>query len=141
MSREYPARPIIGVGGVVFIAGRVVLVKRRHEPLRGQWSLPGGAVDVGETLPEAVRRELREEIGIETQVGPLIELCEHITREPDGLVRYHFVIADYLCQEIEGRLRPGSDATAVAVADPENLESYSLTETTLGVIRRAVSLR
>jgi mutator protein MutT len=141
VNREYPAQPIIGVGGVVFIEGRVVLVKRRHAPLRGQWSLPGGAVDVGETLPEAVRRELREEIGIETRVGPLVELCEHIAREADGRVRYHFVIADYVCEEVEGRLRPGSDAAAVAVVDPENLDSYALTETTRGVIRRAVSLR
>lgn len=141
MTREYPARPIIGVGGVVFIEDRVVLVKRRHEPLRGQWSLPGGAIDVGETLSEAVRRELREEIGLETRVGPLVELCEHITRETEGRVRYHFVIADYLCEKVEGRLRPGSDAAAVAVADPECLDSYALTEATRRVIRRAVSLR
>ena len=84
MSREYPSRPIIGVGGVVFIEGRVVLIKRRHPPLQGRWSLPGGGVHVGETLREAVQRELREEIGIDTRVGPLIDLFDHITREPDG---------------------------------------------------------
>ena len=141
MSREYPRRPIIGVGGVVFIDGRVVLIRRRYPPLQGQWSLPGGAVDVGETLRDGVRRELREEIGIETHVGPLIELLDHIVREPDGRVRYHFVLADYLCHQVGGRLRPGSDAESVAVADPDNLSSYALTDKTLEVIRRAADLR
>ena len=82
-SREYPSRPIVAVGGVVFIDDRVVLVKRRNEPLVGRWSLPGGAVEVGETLQEALRRELREELGIEVAVGPLIELTR---RERGGLM-------------------------------------------------------
>jgi len=141
VSREYPSRPVIGVGGVVFIEGRVVLIKRRHPPLQGRWSLPGGGVQVGETLREAVQRELREEIGIDTRVGPLIDLFDHITREPDGRVQYHFVLADYLCHQVGGRLRPGSDAESVATADPDNLSSYELTDKTLEVIQRAATLR
>ncbi len=141
MSREYPARPIIAVGGVVFMEGRVVLIKRRHPPLQGRWSLPGGGVQVGETLREAMQRELREEIGIDTRVGPLIDLFDHITRDPDGRVQYHFVLADYLCHQVGGRLRPGSDAESVAVADPDNLLSYDLTDKTLEVIQRAATLR
>lgn len=141
MNREFPSRPIIGVGGVLFIDDRVVLVRRRNAPLRGQWSLPGGAVEVGEGLRDAVCRELREEIGVEIRVGPLIELCEHITREPDGRVRYHFVLADYLCEQVGGRLQPGSDAAAVAVVDPENLTPYALTDQTREVIGKAVDLR
>ncbi len=141
MSREYPSRPIIGVGGVVFIEGRVVLIKRRHPPLQGRWSLPGGGVQVGETLREAVQRELREEIGINTRVGALIELFDHITRDAEGRVQYHFVLADYLCHQVDGRLRPGSDAESVATVDPDNLSPYELTDKTRAVIQRAVTLR
>ncbi len=141
MNREFPSRPIIGVGGVLFIDERVVLVRRRHAPLQGHWSLPGGAVEVGEGLRDAVCRELREEIGVETRVGPLIELCERITRDPDGRVRYHFVLADYLCEQVGGSLHPGSDAAAVALADPESLAPYALTDLTRAVIARAVDLR
>ena len=140
-SREYPVRPVVGVGGVVFIDERVVLVKRRHEPLAGQWSLPGGAIELGETLGEGLRRELREEIGIETRVGPLVELCDRITRDHDDRVRFHYVLADYLCQRVSGELRPGSDAAAVALADPADLSPYGLTETVTAVIRRAATLR
>ncbi len=140
-SREYPVRPFVGVGGVGFVDGRVVLVKRRHEPLAGQWSLPGGAVELGETLAEGLRRELREEIGIETRVGPLVELFDRITRDDDGRVRFHYVLADYVCQHVSGELRPGSDAAAVALADPDHLSPYALTEKVTAVIRRAITLR
>jgi len=139
-TRQYPSRPFVGVGGIVFIDGRVVLVKRRHEPLAGQWSLPGGAIELGETLHEGLRRELREEIGIETSVGPLVELFDRITHDTEGRVRYHYVLADYLCHRLSGELRPGSDAEAVALADPADLSSYAVTETATAVIRRAVDL-
>jgi mutator protein MutT len=139
-SREYPDRPFIGVGGVVFIDDRVVLVRRRHEPLAGQWSLPGGAIELGETLGEGLRRELREEIGIETRVGPLVELFDRITRDDDGRVRFHYVLADYLCQHVSGELRPGSDAGAVALADPAHLSPYAVTATVTAVIHRAITL-
>lgn len=139
-TRQYPSRPFVGVGGIVFIDGRVVLIKRRHEPLAGQWSLPGGAIELGETLHEGLRRELREEIGIETSVGPLVELFDRITHDTEGRVRYHYVLADYLCHHLSGELRPGSDAEAVALADPADLSSYAVTETATAVIRRAVDL-
>lgn len=140
-KRQYPSRPFVGVGGVVFIDGRVVLVKRRHEPLAGQWSLPGGAIELGETLHEGLRRELREEIGIETKVGPLVELFDRITRDDGGRVRYHYVLADYLCHHVSGELRPGSDAETVALAAPTDLSRYGLTEKAESVIGRAVQLR
>ena len=140
-SREYPSRPIVAVGGVLFIDDRVVLVKRRHAPLAGCWSLPGGAVEVGETLQEGVRRELREEIGIEVTVGPLIELLDRITRDDSGRIRYHYVLADYLCGRVSGTLRPGSDARTVALADPAALASYELTERAVTVIAQASLLR
>jgi 8-oxo-dGTP diphosphatase len=140
VTRQYPSRPFIGVGGVVFIGGRVVLVKRRHEPLARRWSLPGGAIELGETLHEGLRRELREEIGIETKIGPLVELFDRITRDTDGRVRYHYVLADYLCHHVSGELRAGSDAETVALADPAELSPYALTEQARSVIRRAVNL-
>ena len=140
-EREYPVRPVVGVGGVVFIDGRVVLVKRRHEPLAGRWSLPGGAIELGETLRAGLRRELREEIGIDTRVGLLVELLDRITHDSDGRVRYHFVLADYLCHHVSGELRPGSDAAAVALADPADLSPYAVTEKAVAVIARALDLR
>jgi ADP-ribose pyrophosphatase YjhB (NUDIX family) len=139
-TRQYPSRPFVSVGGVVFIGGRVTLVKRRHEPLARRWSLPGGVIELGETLHEGLRRELREEIGIETTVGPLVELFDRITRDTDGRVRFHYVLADYLCHHVSGELRPGSDAEAVALADPAELSPYALTEQARSVIGRAVNL-
>ncbi len=139
-TRQYPSRPFISVGGVVFIGGRVTLVKRRHEPLARRWSLPGGVIELGETLHEGLRRELREEIGIETTIGPLVELFDRITRDTDGRVRYHYVLVDYLCHHVSGELRPGSDAEAVALADPAELSPYALTEQARSVIGRAVNL-
>jgi len=124
----------------VFIEARVVLVKRRHEPLAGQWSLPGGAIELGETLGEGLRRELREEIGIDTSVGPLVELFDRITRDDDGRVRFHYVLADYLCHHVSGELRPGSDAVAVALADPAHLSPYTVTAEVTAVIHRAITL-
>lgn len=138
--RQYPDRPIVGVGGVVFVENRVVLVKRGREPLAGQWSLPGGALEVGETLHEGLRRELREETGLETTVGPLIELFDRITRDADGAVRYHYVLADYLCTCVGGSLAPGSDAVDVALVDPQDLGSYRLTSKATAVIRRGAEL-
>ena len=141
IAREYPSRPVVGVGGVVFLEGRVVLVKRRHPPLAGQWSLPGGAVEVGETLHDGLRRELREEIGVETRVGPLVEVFDRITRDDGGRVRYHYVLADYVCHHVSGELRAGSDAEDVALADPADLLRYALTEKAQSVITRALALR
>ena len=139
-TREYPARPIMGVGGVVFIAWRVVLVKRRHAPLAGRWSLPGGAIEVGETLHDGLRRELREEVGIETTIGPLVKLSDNITRDDGGRVRYHYILADYLCHHVSGEVRPGSDAERLALADLNALSPYALTEQTRTVIRHAAGL-
>ena len=140
-NREYPARPVVGVGGVVFIGDQVVLVKRRHAPLAGQWSLPGGAVEVGETLTAAITRELREEIGLETRVGPLIELFDRITRDDSGRVRFHFVLADYLCHYVAGELTAGSDAEQVALVDPTALSSYRVTAKAVEIVAAGALLR
>ncbi len=139
-SREYPQRPVVGVGGVVVREGRVLLVERASEPLAGQWSLPGGAVELGETLEEAVVRELREETGLAVRVLELVEAFERITRDESSRPRYHYVLLDYLCEALEGEPRPGSDVRAVAWAAPEEFPGYKLTAKAEEVCRKALAL-
>jgi mutator protein MutT len=139
-GRTYPDRPFAGVGAVIVQDGRVVLIQRGVEPLKGQWSLPGGAVELGETLEECVVREMQEETGLDVDVGPVIEVFDRITRDDDGRVLYHYVLVDYLCWPRGGALRAGSDAAGAVFADPRELESYRLTEKATAVIRRALEL-
>jgi 8-oxo-dGTP diphosphatase len=139
-TRQYPERPIVGVGAVIVDNGQVVLIRRRYEPLQGRWSLPGGGVDVGEALEAAVAREMLEETGLQVAVGPVIEVFDRITRDEDQRVRYHYVLIDYLCWPIGGTLRAGSDAEAAVLADPARLEPFELTAKTAAVIDRALRL-
>jgi ADP-ribose pyrophosphatase YjhB (NUDIX family) len=138
--REYPERPIVGVGAVIVEGGKVLLIRRRYEPLKGQWSLPGGAVEVGEALERAVEREMLEETGLAVDVGPVIEVFDRITRDEARRVRYHFVLIDYLCRPTGGELRAGSDVDAAIWADPAQLAQYALTEKATAVIQRALTL-
>lgn len=138
--REYPERPMIGVGGVVISDGRALLVRRGGPPLQGQWSIPGGMLEVGETLIEGVRRELAEETGIDVRVRSLIEVFERIDRDPSGKTRYHFVVLDYWCEAVRGTARAGTDVSEVAWATPSELEKYALTEIASRVIRKAFEL-
>ncbi|MFZ0392725.1 MAG: NUDIX hydrolase [Terracidiphilus sp.] len=108
-QREYPVSPLVGVGAVIVEGGRVLLVRRGTEPLRGRWSIPGGLIEVGETLREAVVREAREETGLEVEPVELVELLDRIHRQGER-VRYHYVIADYLCRVTGGTLKAASDA-------------------------------
>ena len=112
MQREYPETPLVGVGAVVVDAGRVLLVRRGREPLKGHWSLPGGLLEVGEQLTAGVVREVKEETGLTVESVELIELLDRIYREGDR-VRYHYVIADYLCHVVGGELLAASDADDV----------------------------
>src|SRR5580698_7086808 len=112
MQREFPKTPLIGVGAVVVDQERVLLVRRGTEPLKGQWSLPGGMLEIGESLTAGVIREVREETGLTVEPVELIELLDRIHREGEP-VRYHYVIADYLCRVVSGELLAGSDADAV----------------------------
>jgi len=139
-ARQYPARPIVGVGGVVLIDGRVLLIKRRFEPLAGRWSLPGGTLEVGETLAEGLARELKEETGLDVVVGPVVDVFDRITPDPDGRVRFHYVLVDYLCHPLGGEPVAGSDVSDVALADIDDLARYDLTPKTLEVIARALAL-
>ena len=109
MQREFPEAPLVGVGGVVVDEGRVLLVRRGREPLKGQWSLPGGLLEIGESLTGGVVREVKEETGLTVEPLELIELLDRIHREGER-VRYHYVIADYLCRVVSGELNAASDA-------------------------------
>lgn len=141
-SRRYPSRPILGVGGVIVQDdGRVVLVKRKHEPSAGTWSLPGGAVEIGETAREAAAREVREETGLVVEVGPIVDVVDRILVEEDGRVGYHFVVVDYLCRRSGGEIAAASDVEAVALADLADLSEYALTDAVREVIARAVRMQ
>lgn len=146
-SREYPERPVVGVGGVVIENGRALLIRRGSEPLLGQWSIPGGTLELGESLEQGVARELREETGLDVRVLELIEVFDRIFPQdgsaPQGAAakpRFHFVIVDYLCERIHGEPRAGSDVTDVAFAAEEELAEYHLTKTATRVLRRAFGL-
>ncbi len=125
MQREFPEVPLLGVGGVVVHEGRVLLVQRGREPLKGQWSLPGGLLEVGESLESGVIREVEEETGLRVQPVQLIELLDRIHREGDR-VRYHYVIADYLCRVTGGDLHAASDAAAVRWVERAEWNSHSV---------------
>ena len=118
----------------------MVLVKRRFEPLAGQWSIPGGAVEAGETLEACVAREMAEETGFTVQVGPVVEVLDRITRDEEGRVLYHFVLIDYLCWPIGGELQAGSDVAEAVLAEPSELAQYELTEKATSVIERGLEM-
>jgi 8-oxo-dGTP diphosphatase len=123
-QREYPASPLVGVGAVIVQDSRVLLVRRGTEPLRGRWSIPGGLIELGEMLREAVVREAREETGLEVEPVELVELLDRIHRE-DERVRYHYVIADYLCRVTGGALNAASDADEVRWVERTEWSSHS----------------
>jgi 8-oxo-dGTP diphosphatase len=139
-SREYPERPLVGVGGVVVLENRVLLIQRGGPPLEGEWSIPGGMLELGESLREGVRRELEEETGLAVSVHELIEAFDRVTTDEEGKWRYHFVILDYLCEVVSGEARAASDVVDVAWAREDELERFSLTPTATRVIKRAFEM-
>lgn len=138
---------MVGVGGVVIEKGRALLIKRGSEPLLGQWSIPGGTLELGESLQEGVARELLEETGLEVQVLDMIEVFDRIFTEPgDGgegnrrRPKYHYVIVDYLCERHGGEARAGSDVTDLVYAAEDELEKFQLTPTAMRVLRHAFAM-
>src|SRR5712692_6977727 len=146
-SREYPDRPVVVIGGVIIDHGRTLLIRRGSEQLLGEWYIPGGTLEIGESLEEGVARELLEETGIEVRVLELIEVFDRIYleggstgAEVKGRPRFHFVIADYLCERLGGEPRAGSDVTDVAFAREEELARFHLTETATRVLKKAFAM-
>jgi 8-oxo-dGTP diphosphatase len=139
-SREYPERPVVGVGGVVISEGRVLLVRRGAPPLEGEWSIPGGMLETGETVLEGVRRELMEETGVEVRVHDLIEVFERISLDDGGKARYHYVVLDYFCEAIRGDACAASDAAEIAWVHEDRLGEYALSSAAQRVIQKAFGM-
>lgn len=124
-GREYPERPIVGVGAVIFDEGRVLLVRRGHAPSLGEWSIPGGALEVGETLEEGVRREVREETGLVVEPVAMVEVFDRIARDDAGRVQFHYVLVDYLCRIAGGSAAFADDAVGLRWATLDDLDSIA----------------
>ncbi len=146
-SREYPDRPVVGVGGVIIDRRQTLLIRRGSEPLLGEWSIPGGTLEIGESLEEGVARELLEETGIKVRVLQLIEVFDRIytgdtsrSAQQKKRPRFHYVIADYLCERLGGEPRAGSDVTEVAFAREEELARFHLTETATRILKKAFAM-
>ena len=141
MSREYPDRPIVGVGAVVWRDARVLLIRRGRPPRLGQWSLPGGAQQLGETLIEAVSREVLEETGLVLQSLRFLTTIDLIERSEDGRVRYHYTLVDYVAEAPSGEATAGDDAAAVAWFELDELPALGLWSETVRIIHLAADLR
>ncbi len=138
MSREYPDSPLVGVGAVIVRDNRVLLIRRGQPPLLGEWSLPGGVLECGETLREATIREAREETGLIVETGELLGVYERVVHSEDGRVRYHYVLIDFLCRAVAGEPEAGSDAAEVNWFASEELDSLNLPTDTREVIEKGL---
>ena len=136
MQREFPAQPFVGIGAIIMEGDRVVLVKRAHPPIQGQWSIPGGVLEVGELVREAAVREAREETGLVVEPGELLGVYDRVLRNAEGRVQYHYVLIDFLCRSVGGELRAASDAAEARWFTREELPALKLAEDTQDVIRK-----
>ena len=127
----------MGVGAVIFRGEEVLLVRRGQEPALDSWSLPGGLVELGETLEEAIGREVAEETGLRVVILGVAAVLERIFRDEAGGIPYHYVLVDFLCDWAGGELAPGSDITAAQFVAPGDLAKFDLPAFTVDVIRRA----
>ena len=142
MKREYPQFPITAVSGAVFdLQGRILLVCRANPPAQGKWSLPGGVVQLGETLEGALKREISEECGLEIQVGPIVCASSRIIHDEENRIRYHYVLLDYLCRSDSGEVTVGSDASEARWIYVDDVEDYDLTEGLGSVIHKAEAMK
>lgn len=139
-TRAFPIRPIVGVGAAIVDGEHVLIVRRGRPPLQGRWSLPGGAVEVGETLASALQREVLEETGLIVEVGPIVDVLDRIHMNDDGRVEYHYVLIDYLCFVLSGHLHAQSDAADARWVSRAQLPAYEVSETAIAVIDKAFAL-
>ena len=136
MKREFPELPLVGVGAIIIQDDRVVLVKRAHPPIQGQWSIPGGVLEVGELVREGAIREAREETGLIVEPADLLGVYDRILRNQEQRVQYHYVLVDFLCRPVGGELRAASDATEVRWFTREELPVLRLAQDTQDVIEK-----
>lgn len=138
MKRDYPEHPIIGVGAVIVQGDRVLLVRRASEPLRGEWSVPGGMLELGETLRDGVRREAEEETGLIVETGEVLDVFDSIFTDTLGRTQYHYVLIDYLCRAISGEARAASDVSDVRWVSAEALPAMELRPAIEQVVRKGL---
>jgi 8-oxo-dGTP diphosphatase len=136
MKRQYPDSPLVGVGAIIIDKGRVLLVKRGHPPLAGEWSIPGGVLELGETLREAAIRETREETCLTIETAGLLGVYDRVLRDDRGGTLYHFVLIDFLCRRVAGKAQAGDDADEVRWFTPAEAAELALAEDTAQVIRQ-----
>ena len=137
MQRENPKQPLIGVGALIVENGRAVLIKRGKAPLLGEWSIPGGMLELGETLRQGAEREALEETGLEVRAGELLGVFDRVVPDGEGNILYHYVLIDFLCDRVSGDLRAGADAAEARWFTPEEVATLPLAEDTAGVIQAA----
>ena len=137
MKRAYPDHPIIGVGAVIIDSGRALLVRRNTDPLKGEWSVPGGVLELGEKLRDGAAREALEETGLHVEVGEVLDVFDSIFPDTDGRTQYHYVLIDFLCRPLSGEAAPGSDVSEVQWITAADLDRLSLRDSIAQVIRKA----
>lgn len=140
MRRTYPERPIVAVGAAVCRGERVLVVQRGREPSLGRWTLPGGAVDLGERMRDAAAREVREECGIEIEVGEVVTVLDNIVRDEHGAIRYHYAIVDFAARYLTGELVPNEELTGAAWITPAQFDEYDVASKAQAALRRALHL-
>ena len=138
MKRDYPDRPLIGVGAVIVADNRVVVVRRGHEPLKGEWSIPGGVLEIGETLRAGAAREALEETGLVVEAGEVLEVLDRIVRDAAGRIQFHYVLVDFLCRPTAGELRAGGDAEETRWITGSELESFPIADSAAAVLRKGL---
>ena len=136
MKKEYPKHPIVGVGAIIIQNGKILIVRRGSEPGKGKWSVPGGLVELGETVKQTVVREVKEECGLDVEVDELIDVVDSMTFDENGKLKYHFVILDFFVKLKGGELKPGDDAKEALWVPLEEVEKYDLTRTFRDFLKR-----
>src|ERR1700675_1718991 len=139
MQREYPEHPLVGVGAVIVEEDRVVLVRRAAEPMAGEWSIPGGLLELGETMRAGAEREAREETGLQVEAGEVLGVLDRILPDANGNLRFHYVLIDFLCRRIAGELRAGGDAAEARWVREAELQGLGVAEPAVQVIRKGLS--
>lgn len=137
MQREYPERPLVGVGAVIVDGSRVVLVRRGAEPMAGEWSIPGGLLETGEAMRAGAVREAREETGLQVEAGEVLEVLDRILPDSQGRIRFHYVLIDFLCRLIAGELGAGGDAAEARWVKESELKSLGVADPAVRVLRKA----
>ena len=136
VKRLYPKQPIIGVGAVIIKDGKILLEKRKNEPGKGKWSIPGGLVELGESVEQTVIREVKEETGLEVEKPEHIDVVDNVVRDENGEIKYHFIIIDYFVKLKGGTVKAASDAEELKWVALDEVEKYDLTKTFMEFFKR-----